>query len=79
MAGINKIVRASKRTPCPVCNGQDWPCYAFADGEVAGCKNYVSVRQDRDGLYLHILKTRDILTRGGGEGSRGGHADGVDL
>jgi hypothetical protein len=49
------IIRASKRHPCPVCGGMGWPCYAKANGELAGCGKVVSDRQDRDGVNLHIL------------------------
>ena len=55
----SRIIRVAKKSPCPVCDGQGWPCYYFANREVAGCKNVPSDRLDRDGLYLHILVERE--------------------
>jgi hypothetical protein len=58
----NKIVRASKKHPCIVCDGGGWPCYYFANREVAGCANAPNLtgEMDRNGeCYLHVLVTRD--------------------
>ena len=54
-----KPIRASKRTPCPVCGGQKWPCYQTANGEVAFCENVASDATDKEGLFRHFLVERD--------------------
>lgn len=58
MAGSHRIVRASKKHRCLVCDGTGWPCYYLENREVAGCKNVPGDRRDRDGLHLHILVAR---------------------
>ena len=54
-----KPIRASKRTPCPVCGGEKWPCYQTANGEVAFCENVTSDATDKEGLFRHFLVERD--------------------
>lgn len=54
----DKPVRASKRTPCPVCGGQKWPCYYAPDRSVMACGNVTSERMDsRRETYLHFDDT----------------------
>lgn len=54
-----KPIRASKRTPCPVCGAEKWPCYQTANREVAYCENVANDATDKDGLYRHFLVERD--------------------
>lgn len=56
---MTKPIRASKRTPCPVCEGTKWPCYQTANREVAYCESVYSGATDRDGLFRHFLVERD--------------------
>lgn len=43
-----KIVRASKRNPCPVCGRKKWPCYVL-NGEVAYCESVTGDVTDKQG------------------------------
>ena len=54
-----KPIRASRRTPCPVCGGEKWPCYQTASREVAFCGNVSSDATDKEGLFRHFLVERD--------------------
>lgn len=54
-----KPIRASKRTPCPVCGKKGWPCYQTANREVAYCESVFSDATDRDGLFRHFLVERE--------------------
>lgn len=56
---MGRPLRASKRTPCPCCGKQGWPCYQTANGEVGYCESVVSDATDRGGLYRHFLVERD--------------------
>jgi hypothetical protein len=60
---MSKPVRASKRTPCLVCEGHSWPCSYRPDKELAWCAKVASDKPSSEGTWLHVLVTRDDFVR----------------
>jgi hypothetical protein len=52
-------IRATKKSPCPLCGSAGWPCYRTANEEVAFCKSVYSDATDKEGLFRHFLVERD--------------------
>jgi conjugative relaxase-like TrwC/TraI family protein len=49
-----KLIRATRRNPCPVCEKTDW-CSMSDDGAMAICMRTPSDRETRNGGYIHVL------------------------
>ena len=56
---LDKMQRASRKTPCPVCGKSDW-CLIAKDGSAAICSRVQegSVKRCGDAGWLHILSNR---------------------
>lgn len=51
----DKMVRVSRKAPCPICKKTDW-CGVSPDGAVAICMRVQSDRPTKNGGWLHRLK-----------------------
>jgi conjugative relaxase-like TrwC/TraI family protein len=49
-----KLIRATRRNPCPVCKKTDW-CSLSDDGAMAICMRTPSDRETKNGGYVHVL------------------------